>query len=274
MNFPAPNLSGALHGPPLPPGSLILGSAVIHQPSRATGSVINRSEGDNQQSASNSTPVKTEKPASSAKDPTEQPIVAIQPRDEDEIDNNPGDAPDDDVVEEVPVGERGSVDPPKRVNSAKDSSGFPMKEMLKLCWQAYKKDNLAAQLVRGLILGFPEGQNPTQEQIDESELFTMHAPSEGPEAKDKEDSKAKTPVLDVHSYWLPFLQEQNALGDCPPVEFKPLLTFPRSILLMVSVSTSLMLINHQIEQISKHHFLSTLHTLAALKRGSIGSGND
>ena len=85
-----------------------------------------------------------------------------------------------------------------------------------------KKNNLAAQLVRGQILGLPEGQNPTQEEIDGSELFTLRPPQE-----DTKEEGPKAKMMHVHSYWLPFLHEKDALGDCPLEEFQPPPQWPK-----------------------------------------------
>ena len=76
-----------------------------------------------------------------------------------------------------------------------DASGFPMKEMQKLHWRQYEKDNLWAKLVRGRILGLLEGQLPTRAQINASDIFTLCPPQP---QEDKEE-KAKVDVIDVHS---------------------------------------------------------------------------
>ena len=161
-----------------------------------------------------------------------------------------------------------------------------MAGMQGLHWKQYEKDNLQAKLVRGQILGLPEGQIPTWKQIDESDIFTIHLPQP---QEDTKEERVKVNVMDVHSYWLPYLHEKEALGDCPSKEYQPPAGWPKLYTaegLQDHVPEAvkkwgkdpllslIALINHQMPLIPKYHLLSCLYNMAALKKGSIGAGDD
>ena len=295
MAFPTPSLGGGIP-PPLSAGQ-ILGSAVIQHPSGVAGSILVGSasfsevastgtsqtsvylmtDGEPQQSA----PVKSERSTSSNSGSGKGSVLVIQPQNEEEV----GDNPEEVEAEPIPNHVEGGDDPPKEAAAAEDISGFPMKEMQKLRWKRYEKDNIWAKLVRGMIQGLPEGQLPTRAQIDASDIFTICPPQP---QEDKEE-RAKVNVIDVHSYWLPYLHEQEALGDCPPKEFEPPVGWPKLYTTeglrehVPEVVTKwgkdplpslIALINHQMALIPKHHLLSYLYNTEALKKGSIGVGKD
>ena len=295
VTFPTPSLGGGI--PPPLSARQILGSAVIQHPSEVAGSVLVGStpfseaalmgtsqtsvyliqDGEPQQSA----PVKSERSISSNSGSGKGSVLVIQPQNKEEIRDNPEEV----EAEPIPNHVEGGDNPPKEAAAAEDISGFPMKEMQRLHWKRYEKDNIWAKLVRGRILGLPEGQLPTQAQIDASDIFTICPPQP---QEDKEE-RAKVDVIDMHSYWLPYLQEQEALGDCPPNEFEPPADEPKLYTAeglrehvpeavkkwgkdpLLSLIT---LVNHQMALIPKYHLLRCLYNMEDLKKGSIGAGKD
>ena len=282
MAFLTPSLSRG-NPPPLSAGQ-ILGSAVIQHPSGVAGSILvgptsssevastgtNQTnmylmmDGEPQQPA----PVKSERSTPSSSGSKKGTVLVIQPQNEEEVDDNP----EEDEVNPIPNCVEGGNNSPKEAVAAEDASGFPMKGMQKLRWKQYEKDNLQAKLVRGQILGLPEGQLPTRAQIDASDIFAIHPPQP---QEDKEE-RAKVDMIDVHSYWLPYLHEQEVLGDCSPKEFQPPAGWPKLYTTeglqdhvpeavtkwgKDPLPSLIALINHQMALIPKHHLLSCLYNM-------------
>ena len=62
---------------------------------------------------------------------------------------------------------------------------------------------------------------PSTQQINSSELFALRAPQKDKSENDNEDEEGPQDEANIHSLWLPFLQGNKALGNCPPLQFKP-----------------------------------------------------
>ena len=74
--------------------------------------------------------------------------------------------------------------------------------------ELYGKDYPRAQEVRARLLGLDPNVTPTDAQINASPRFTLC-----PAAAEKD-----APDI-VTDYWMPYLEENNRLADCPPEEF-------------------------------------------------------
>ena len=74
--------------------------------------------------------------------------------------------------------------------------------------ELYGKDYPHVQEVRARLLGLVPDVTPTDVQINASPWFALH-----PVAVEKD-----APDI-VTDYWMPYLEENNRLADCPPEEF-------------------------------------------------------
>ena len=74
--------------------------------------------------------------------------------------------------------------------------------------ELYGKDYPHVQEVRARLLGLAPDVTPTDAQINASPRFALH-----PVAVEKD-----APDI-VTDYWMPYLEENNQLADCPPEEF-------------------------------------------------------
>ena len=74
--------------------------------------------------------------------------------------------------------------------------------------ELYGKDYPHAQEVQARLLGLDPNVTPTDAQINASPRFTLH-----PVAVEKD-----APDI-ITDYWMPYLEENNRLADCPPEEF-------------------------------------------------------
>ena len=74
--------------------------------------------------------------------------------------------------------------------------------------ELYGKDYPRAQEVRARLLGLDPNVTPTDAQINASPRFALR-----PAAAEKD-----VPDI-VTDYWMPYLEENNRLADCPPEEF-------------------------------------------------------
>ena len=72
----------------------------------------------------------------------------------------------------------------------------------------YGKDYLPVHEVRACLLRLDPGITPTDAQINASPRFALH-----PAAAEKD-----APDI-ITDYWMPYLEENNRLADCPPEEF-------------------------------------------------------
>ena len=72
----------------------------------------------------------------------------------------------------------------------------------------YGKDYPHAQEVRARLLGLDPGITPTDAQINASPRFALR-----PAAAEKD-----APDI-ITDYWMPYLEKNNRLADCPPEEF-------------------------------------------------------
>ena len=74
--------------------------------------------------------------------------------------------------------------------------------------ELYGKDYLPVQEVRARLLGLDPDITPTDAQINASPRFALH-----PAAMERD-----APDI-VTDYWMPYLEENDQLADCPPEEF-------------------------------------------------------
>ena len=226
--------------------------------------------------------IKSERSISSSLGSGKGSMLVIKPQNEEEVEIIPEGAEPDPIPNHV----EGGDDPPKKAKEEEeeDASSFSMKKMQELHWKKYEQDTLRAKLIRGRILGLPEGQLPTQEQIDASENFALHPP----QPQEKEE-KAKVDMIDVHSHWLSYIEEEEALGDCPPKGFEPPGEWPKLYTAeglkeyvpeavekwgKGPLPSLIVLINHRMALIPKYHVLGCLYNTEALKKGSISAGKD
>ena len=102
-----------------------------------------------------------------------------------------------------------------------DITGYEKADIIKLQNMAFKGNMKYAKKVKGVLLGLPSGSIPTIQQINSSELFALHAPQEGKSENDDDDEEGPPREADIHHLWLPLLQGNKALGNCPPSQFEP-----------------------------------------------------
>ena len=100
-----------------------------------------------------------------------------------------------------------------------DITGYEKADIIKLHNTAFKGDVKYAKKMKGVLLGLPSGSEPTIQQINSSELFVLCAPQKGKSENDDEEGPPRE--ADIHRLWLPFLQGNKALGNCPPSQFEP-----------------------------------------------------
>ena len=241
--------------------------------------------GDNQAISGIST-MKTKLPAQSTEEAGNLNPYVIAPTDEvDKEDANPVENPE---AEPSSV-DQGKDNPPEKEDPEEEPSGFLMTDMLKLCWKLYMEDSKEAQLVRGRILGLPAGQIPDRAQMNNYKIFAMRTPKEGPNFKETLEEGGKVPAHNVSGHWLNYLQEQETLGDCASEDFQPPTDFPKIYTAEglkeyipdavknwgnKPIPSLTVLVPHNTIKIFSDHFLSALHSKAALQRVSIGSGDN
>ena len=145
-----------------------------------------------------------------------------------------------------------------------------------------------AKRVKGTLLGLPPGSMPTAQQINSSELFALHAPLKDKSDNDDEDEEGPHNEADIRHLWLPFLQGNKALGNCPTSQFKSpgdwpkVYTseglhahFPMGITAWKSrepLPSLIIVVPPNSPPLDKDHLLDHLHSYAALKRYSLGVG--
>ena len=149
-----------------------------------------------------------------------------------------------------------------------------------------KGDMKYAKKVKGALLGLPPGSIPSIQQINSSELLALRAPQKGKSENDDEDEEGPPKEANIHQLWLPFLQGNKALGNCPPAQFEPprdcpkvytsqgLQTyFPMGVTAWKSrepLSSLIIVMPPNSPQLEKEHLLDHLHSPAALQRYSLG----
>ena len=142
--------------------------------------------------------------------------------------------------------------------------------------------------MRGALTGLPFGQIPTIWQINSSELFALHAPLLGKSDNNDEDEEGPVKEANIHCLWIPFLQGNGTLGDCPPVMFRPPGNWPK-VYTALGLQTHfamgvtawksheplpslIIVVPADSPELEKEHFLDHLHSDTALKRYSLGAG--
>ena len=78
-----------------------------------------------------------------------------------------------------------------------------------------------AKKVKGALLGLPSGSISTLQQINSSELFALCVLQKGKSENDDDDKEGPSKAANIHQLWLPFLQGNKDLGNCPPAQFEP-----------------------------------------------------
>ena len=143
-----------------------------------------------------------------------------------------------------------------------------------------------AKRVKGSLIGLPFGTVPSVQQINSIELFTLCAPLKGKSENDDEDEEGPPKEANIHHLWLPFLQGNGALGNCPPTQFKPpgdwtkvytsqglQAHFPMGTTAWKShkpLPSLIIMVPSNSLELEKEHFLDHLHSYTALKRYSLG----
>ena len=161
-----------------------------------------------------------------------------------------------------------------------DITGYEKVDIIKLQNKAFNGDAKYAKKVKGALLGLPSGSIPSIQQINSSELFTLCAPQKRKSEKNDEDEEGPPKEANSHHLWLPFLQGNKALGNCPPTQFEPpgnwpkvytsqgLQThFPMGVTAWKSrepLPSLIIVVPPDSPQLEKEHLLDHLHSYAAL----------
>ena len=169
-----------------------------------------------------------------------------------------------------------------------DITGFEKADILRLQNTAFKGDVKYAKKVKGVLLGLPSGSIPTIQQINSSELFTLRAPQKGKSENDDDDEEGPPKEANIHRLWIPFLQGNKALGNCPPSRFDPpgncpkVYTpeglqnqFPMGVTAWKPrqpLPSLIIIVPPNYPPLEKEHFLDHLHSHKALERYLLGNG--
>ena len=169
-----------------------------------------------------------------------------------------------------------------------DITGYEKADIIRLRNSAFKDDMKYGKKVKGVLLGLPSGSIPTIQQINSSELFTLRAPQKGKSENDDDDEEGPPKEADIHCLWLPFLQGNKALGNCPPLQFDPPGNWPKVYTteglqnhfpMGVTVwkprqplPSLIIIVPPDSPPLEKGHFLDHLHSHKALQRYSLGTG--
>ena len=86
--------------------------------------------------------------------------------------------------------------------------GVKKEDILPKRYETFTADNSWVQRVRCSLLGLEAGTMPSREDIDTSECFIPRAAA----------SESDLPEV-ITDYWLPILQEEGLLVQCPPDQF-------------------------------------------------------
>ena len=208
---------------------------------------------------------------------------------EEEDDEDDGEEDDEDEVQVVTQSGRSTSEGLVPFNpKIHDVTGYEKADIIRLRNTAFKGDMKYAKKVKGALLGLPTGSIPTLQQINLSELFALRAPQKGKSENDDEDEEGPPKEANIHQLWLPFLQGNKALGDCPPAQFEPprdwpkvytpqgLQTyFPMGVTAWKShepLPSLIIMVPPDSPQLEKEHFLDHLHSHAALQRYSLEFG--
>ena len=169
-----------------------------------------------------------------------------------------------------------------------DVTGYEKVDIIKLRNKAFKGNGKYAKRVKGSLIGIPFGQVPTIQQINSTELFALCAPLTGKSENNDEDEEGPPKEANIHRLWLPFLQGNGALGNCPPTQFKPprdwrkvytaqglQVHFSMEVTAWKScepLASLIIVVPPDSPELEKEHFLDHLHSDTALKRYSLGIG--
>ena len=104
-----------------------------------------------------------------------------------------------------------------------DITGYEKADIIKLRNTAFNGNAKYAKMIKGTLLNLPPSSLPSIQQINFSELFALRAPvpQKDKSGNDDEDEEGHRSEANIHELWLPFLQGNGALRDCPPSQFKP-----------------------------------------------------
>ena len=152
---------------------------------------------------------------------------------------------------------------------------------------AFKGDTKYAKKVKGVLLGLPSGSIPTIKQINSSELLALCAPQKGKLENDDDNEEGPPKEADIHHLWLPFLQGNKALGNCPPSQFDlpgnwpKVYTpgglqnhFPMGVTVWKPrqpLPSLIIIVPPDSPELEKELFLDHLHSHKALQRYSLGT---
>ena len=180
--------------------------------------------------------------------------------------------------------------------SSYDPTGYLKSDIIELRDVAYRGETQEARLIKGRLLGCPEGTEPTIEQINESALFALRPPSKEykDEAQDEDEEidlrEIAPEIANVHHLWMPHFQKLGVLANCAPSRWQPLVGWPKvytpdSLAKHFPAGISawktgrdlpslIVVVPPDSPRLSQDHFLNCLHSVAALKRYSLGTGKD
>ena len=88
--------------------------------------------------------------------------------------------------------------------------GVRIKDILPKRYETLSGDNELAHRVRCSLLGLEVGTMPSKEDINSSKWFTPQAAA----------WETEQPEI-ITDHWLPILQEEGLLTECPPNQFTP-----------------------------------------------------
>ena len=169
-----------------------------------------------------------------------------------------------------------------------DITGYEKVDIIKLQNTAFRGNVKYTKKVKGVLLGLPSGNIPTIQQINSSELFALRAPQKGKLENDDDDEEGPPKEANIHCLWLPFLQGNKVLGNCPPSQFDlpgnwPKVYTPEDLQNHFPMGVTawkphqplpslIIVVPPNSPQLEKAHFLDHLHSHKALQRYSLGTG--
>ena len=177
-------------------------------------------------------------------------------------------------------------------DSLYDPTRYLKSDIIELRDVAFRGETKEARLIKGHLLGCPKSTEPTIEQINESALFALQPPSKEykDEAQEEDEETDLHEIANVLHLWMPHFQKLGVLADCAPSQWQPpvgwpkLYTpdsltkhFPAGISAWKSgqdLPSLIIVVPPNSPRLGQDHFLNCLHSVAALKRYSLGTSKD
>ena len=173
-----------------------------------------------------------------------------------------------------------------------DPTGYLKSDIIELRDVAFRGETEEARLIKGHLLRCPKGTEPTIEQINKSALFTLRPPSKEykDEAQEEDEEIDLREIANIHHLWMPHFQKLGVLANCAPSRWQPLVGWPKlytpgSLAKHFPAGISawktgqdlpslIVVVPPDSPRLSQDHFLNCLHSVAALRRYSLGTGKD